>query len=266
MSYNVRLFDLYNWTNNESTRNGILDFLSTENPDVICFQEYFYSSGNHFDTRDTLLTLIDAKYYSEHFTRVVKEPKHQGGQSHFGSAIFSKYPIVNEALIPFENDPSNHGAFVDIVKNKDTIRVYNAHLGSIRFQKADYDIIGGKGNPSGKNQKSNQNILGRMQQAYLKRTEQAKTILDHAKQSPYPYIICVDMNDTPISYTYGQFNKQLSDAFTESGNGFGATYIGNYPFLRIDYIWYSDEFSTSGFQTHQIELSDHRPISCDFHL
>ena len=42
MSYNVRLFDLYNWTKNEKTRDQILTFLKEEDADVICFQEYYY--------------------------------------------------------------------------------------------------------------------------------------------------------------------------------------------------------------------------------
>ena len=42
MSYNVRLFDLYNWTQNKYTRNEIFKFLEEEDPDIICFQEFYH--------------------------------------------------------------------------------------------------------------------------------------------------------------------------------------------------------------------------------
>ena len=37
------------------------------------------------------------------------------------------------------------------------------------------------------------------------------------------------MNDTPTSYCYNVFDRNLIDAFTVSGKGFGGTYVGNIP-------------------------------------
>lgn len=262
MSYNVRLFDLYNWTENKKTRNEILSFLKEENPDVICFQEYYYTSGDHFNTRDTLAQILLANNYFEHFTTKIKEPN-STNYSHFGSAIYSKYPIVNSGVISFDNDKTNNCLYVDLQREKDTIRVFNAHLGSIRFQTADYDYIGGKGNPKKKNQKqAEQRVLGRLAIGFQKRVSQANKVLEELEKSPYPTVLCSDMNDTPISYTYSQFSNKLNDAFTLSGNGVGGTYIGNYPFLRIDFIWYDDYFQSTNFITHQNKLSDHKAISC----
>lgn len=74
------------------------------------------------------------------------------------------------------------------------------------------------------------------------------------------------MNDTPVSYCYRQFSRQLYDAFVESGNGIGQTYIGKVPSNRIDYIFYSEEFESANFTTHQVNLSDHKPISAELGL
>ena len=41
LSYNVRLFDLYNWTHNKDTRNNIFSFLKDESADILCLQEFF---------------------------------------------------------------------------------------------------------------------------------------------------------------------------------------------------------------------------------
>lgn len=263
MSYNVRLFDLYNWTKNEKTRDKILTFLKDEDADIVCFQEYYYTTGNQLDTRDTLLQLLEAKYYFEHFTTKVKEPNSQGGYSNFGSAIYSKYPIINSEIIPFENDRTNNCIYVDIKRETDTVRIFNAHLGSIRFQSEDYDYIGGKGNPIKQGQKPiEQKILARLAIGFEKRVSQSNAVLKEVESSPYPVIVCTDMNDTPISYSYNQFSSELKDAFTVSGSGIGGTYIGNYPFLRIDYIWYDDYFQSTNFITHQNKLSDHKAVSC----
>jgi hypothetical protein len=41
MSYNVRGFDRYHWTNDPNTRTEIFKFIDQQDPDVLCFQEYY---------------------------------------------------------------------------------------------------------------------------------------------------------------------------------------------------------------------------------
>jgi len=41
MSYNVRNFDLYNWSGNTKTRRRMMDLIKKESPDIICFQEFY---------------------------------------------------------------------------------------------------------------------------------------------------------------------------------------------------------------------------------
>ena len=63
MSFNVRLFDLYNWSNNEKIKSNILSFVKKENPDIICFQEYYYDTSNEFVTRELIVEELGYKYY-----------------------------------------------------------------------------------------------------------------------------------------------------------------------------------------------------------
>ncbi|HMT30389.1 MAG TPA: hypothetical protein PKD91_14035, partial [Bacteroidia bacterium] len=49
MSFNVRLFDLYNWSHNEATRNSIMNLLSEEQPAILCLQEFYSSERHDFD-------------------------------------------------------------------------------------------------------------------------------------------------------------------------------------------------------------------------
>lgn len=258
MSYNVRIFNYYNLKNRIETRNNIIKFLQKENADVLCFQEFYHQENSlNFKTRDTLISILKAKNYHERYTHEMT------GKQFFGVVTFSKYPIINKGGIKFENDDNNYCIYTDIVKNTDTIRVFNAHLGSIRLKSKDYAIFG-----EDKNQKKHkidtvqQNIIGRLKLAFKKRAVQIETVKAEVKKSPYPIILCGDFNDTPVSYCYRQIVSQLTDVFIESGNGIGTTYIGKMPSNRIDYIFHSSQLKGTEFVIHDVNYSDHKPISC----
>ncbi|MEC8967533.1 MAG: endonuclease/exonuclease/phosphatase family protein [Bacteroidota bacterium] len=256
MSYNVRLFDLYNWTENKKTRNEIINQIKQINPDVVCFQEYYFTTAHSFQTRSLIVKELELEYYYENFSHESNE------NSKFGIATFSKYPIVQTNSISFSNDQSNQCIWTDLKVNKDTIRVYNAHLGSIRFNYSDYKLLGGKGNPIWPHQKKpDQQIINRLKIGFSKREQQLNQLLPSLKSSPHKTIICSDINDTPLSYAYHMLDKYFTDAFTQSANGIGGTYIGYIPGLRIDYIWHSKDLSSINFTTHNEKLSDHKAIS-----
>ncbi len=259
MSYNVRDFDLYDWIHNENTKQEIFDFLKKEDPDVICFQEFYFDERPNpgFDTRDALLTILSAKNFAEGYTL------RGTGHGLFGNVTFSKYPIVNQGHVKFENDKGNSFIYTDLEVGGDTIRVYNAHIGSVGFELEDYQLLGTEGNhktwphvPSEKKPKPYE----RLSIGYSKRVSQTRKLVDHTEQSPHPVVICGDFNDTPVSYNYRQLTKDYWDAFTLSGNGIQGTYT-KMPFIRIDYIFHAEFFNSYNYTTYDQELSDHRAIS-----
>ena len=262
MSFNVRIFDLYNLEGRMENRNKILNFLQDENADIMCFQEFYHQEGGtSFSTKDTIIELLNTPYFHARYTHEMRD------QRYFGVATFSKYPIINKGEISFENDPNNFCIFSDLVIYKDTVRVFNGHLGSIRLQSDDYEFFGDPNGPEYPEKKdAGQRIIQRLKLAFEKRALQAEKVAEIIASSPYPVIFCADLNDTPVSYCYRQFNELLDDAFVQSGNGIGQTYIGKVPSNRIDYIFYDDQFESANFQTHQTNLSDHKPISCELDL
>ena len=260
MSYNVRLFDLYNWNENKESKAQIMSLINEVNPDVLCIQEYYFTEDKKlaFNTRNYIIDSLGFKYYYENFSEESKN------ENYFGMATFSKCPILNSGSKQFSNDISNQFIFTDVKKGNDTIRIYNSHVGSIRFNHTDYKVMGGKGNPIWPHQKPpKRNILSKLKKGFKKRSTQVKSLTKHINSSPLKTIVCMDMNDTPISYSYHQMDKYLNDAFTNSGFGFGGTYIGNIPALRIDYIWHDKKLGSSNFVVHDENLSDHKAISAE---
>jgi len=259
VSYNVHIFNLYDLENRERKRDEIFSFLKAEDANIYCFQEFYHQEGNrNFVTKDSLIDLLETPYYHERYTHELTNKRY------FGVATFSKFPIISKGEIPFDNDPNNFCIYSDLVKGEDTIRVFNAHIGSIRLQDDDYRFFDETvGDDQYRNNEVGQRILMRLKVAYEKRAIQAEKVATAITESPYPVVLCGDLNDTPVSYCYRQFSSLLNDAFVQSGNGIGKTYIGVVPSNRIDYIFYSDAFKSANFETHALDCSDHRPITCE---
>lgn len=256
LTYNVRLFGLYDDSTFES-RNQIFNLIRKEEPDVACFQEYYrQDKPTSFETYDSIRTIMRSIDYHE------RSAHNERGKRNFGIAIFSKYPMIARGDVMFENQSTldfNYCVFADIVFKKDTFRIYNVHLQSIRL------------NEPGKSQEQGRLALlktgiKKMNSAYVKRADQARKVIEHMESSPYPIVVCGDFNDTPMSYTYHQFYKKMTDGFREASFGLGATYIGRIPAGRIDYVFHTDELFCSNFIVHNVSFSDHRPISCNLNF
>jgi len=263
LSFNVRVFDLYNWTHNRHTRDAIFDLFRREDADILCLQEFYKSSDKRsFRTTTPLLKDFRYRYVHEHYFQ------HGKFDSHFGIATFSAHPIVGRGVIDFPENRNNQCIWTDIALDGDTIRVYNAHLASYHFGGDDYRFIEHLDTDTRSDtlRSGGMRILMRLKNGVMKRVGEVDRIVEHMAQSPHPVVYCGDMNDVPMSRAYGQFRGLLNDAFVESGRGLGGTYIGKLPSFRIDHILHSPEIESWGFRTLPDELSDHRPTTCHIAL
>lgn len=258
LTYNVKNFDLYNWKKGGETKDKIFEFLKEQNADILCFQEYFHSTHHKgFETNSDLKKLLKSKDIHTFFTET-----HKRGDN-WGMAIYSKYPIIKKQDIRFKGLKHNTCIMADIVIRKDTIRVINVHLASIGLgdKTTNFNKINDK-DWKEEDLDIALSISKKLKSAFQKRGEQVDKIAQLIKNSPYPVLVCGDFNDTPASYSYKKLADGLTDAFIESGNGFGNTYNGNYPSFRIDYILHHPKFKSYNFKTHKKDLSDHYAISC----
>ena len=247
MSYNVRLFNVYEWIDNKNVKSDIVDFINTEQPNILCLQE-FYAPNE--------LPNIELPY------------QHIGLQSQkkqWRMATYSRFPIIEKGTVSIKGERKNNVCiYSDIVTSTDTIRVYNIHLASNWFSQTDYSFMQ---NPTLETEELKKNVLSiveRLKNSFAKRAEQVHAIKTHINKSPYPVILCGDFNDTPHSYAYQKLAHGLKDAFVEKGLGLGRSYNGKFPSLRIDYILCSPELNIHSFETKGIKLSDHYPVVAGF--
>lgn len=231
MNYNVRLFNLYKWINEDAVETKIVDFIKTESPEILSIQEYHPHKN------------IDLSFFKYKFEKL------SGKKTKYGQAIFSKFPIVNSGSIEFPNT-GNNAIYVDVVKETDTIRVYNIHLESLHIN-ANVESL--------KNEDS-ERLLKRVASTFKMQQFQTELFLLHKNQCKHKMIICGDFNNTSFSYVYRKIKGSLQDTYKLAGSGFGRTHeLKLFP-IRIDFVLADKAFKVSGFKSYNNHYSDHFPI------
>ncbi|MEN8857480.1 MAG: endonuclease/exonuclease/phosphatase family protein [Flavobacteriaceae bacterium] len=229
MSYNVRMFNHYKWTNKDAIAEKASQFIAEKKPDILTIQE-FYEAKN-----------LEISYPYKYIKTKSKTNK-------FGLAIYSNYQIINSGSLNLKNS-ANNIIFADVLKGTDTIRVYNIHLESLKI------------NPDKQNfgEKNSDRLLRRIKASFQKQAAQVEQFLAHEKEWKGKKIICGDFNNTAFSWVYRQIKKDKQDAFKIAGKGMGKTFNYLYP-MRIDFILPDNNFDVNNFKTFDVEYSDHFPI------
>ncbi len=248
MSFNVRLFNSYNWIELDNVPNQIESFVLKEDPDVLCFQEFSVEESPEF---------LNYKY------RYVQSLTKNGDN---GLSILSKYPLYNKGLINFENS-NNGGIYSDLKYKNDTIRIYNIHFESLHLSSNDSIITR---EYSKKIKKRLDKVVRTFRQR--KSRQQIEKIFDIQEKQVLKFneiqkkndnlsIVCTDLNNNAFSKPYRLLSSNYNDSFAQKGSGIGTTYkIASIPF-RIDFILVDPRLEVIRFETYDLSLSDHKPIS-----
>ena len=260
VTYNAGLFGFFqdNWN-----LDSVVSVLNAQQPDVVCLQEVYSKLGSMAALETELSVRLNLPYSQYHLLNRNRP---------YGMLILSKFPIKKWQPIRFVGKTGNTAMWVDIQlkqtnaetgeKRKRMIRLYNLHLQSFRFGKKDYAYIEKQGQEDNGDLDipGSMGILDRLRKGYEKRSEQVAMLkeefgkLDHAK------IVCGDLNDVPVSYSYRELSKGMKDAFVEAGWGLETTYKGKFPSFRIDYIFCDGGLDVIDYESFSDVPSDHKMV------
>jgi endonuclease/exonuclease/phosphatase family metal-dependent hydrolase len=246
LSYNVRVFNQYHDESQEEPKK-MIEWVVNHPADIKCLQEYFEAPNRPIYN---VVPRFRASGYSRYFVPVSGSAR----RGRYGLAIYSRYPIVRRGVVPFKRATYNKAIFADIVLPKqDTLRVYNAHLQSMHIDESAFT------GEYGWERKFRAALL-RYRRGVAYRSQQAEAIAAHAAASPYPVIVCADLNDPPYSFSYFHLKQHLESTFEKAGQGFGFSYNGPLWFLRIDHQFAGGSITPVSYQNHRdAALSDHFP-------
>ncbi len=237
VSYNVRGFNSGGLIGDESVDTQILNFVKEKDPDIICFQEF------------------SRIYYRQlkQYPFKTQTPFNNSGKTI--QAIFSKYPIIDQGSLEFP-DTLNNAIYADVKINNDTVRIYNAHLQSYNIYPSRRYLL--KSFPF--------KLWKKFDKTINQQREQALYFDKHRSESPYPSIVCADLNNSQFSNIYRVFKNDLKDSFQEAGSGFGFTLrFLKFP-MRIDFIFSDPSFDIREHHNFYPRLSDHYPVMAMINL
>ncbi|HAI83529.1 MAG TPA: hypothetical protein DCL43_07665 [Chitinophagaceae bacterium] len=248
-----------------SQRNIIFRTIKQWNIDVVCLQDFveFKMEGERSNIND-MLQRAGFKYhfFSNDFAYDIYT-----GTRFYGTAIFSKYPIVDSAQYPILNGSyAEHMSAVSVVVKQQKLKIYNMHLQSY--------YLGANKDTSSKawvdastayiaNHGSRMDKIVYFDSVHHQQVKKIKIILNRETQ---PYILACDANAIPAMHTYQQLASNLNDAWANCGFGWGATYKNRIPYMRIDYLFGSNAIQWQAVQVVDHAGSDHRALIADFTL
>lgn len=264
MSWNVEHFDILEHKNHPEVKQEMIDLIDYYDPDVACFQEMVAGEDNKaINYIQEFLGKLHFSAYHYSYNAKLDFDRHH----HFGIIIFSKFPMINKQTVgdnPF--DYNSIFQYADVLINEDTVRVFNVHLQSLRFNNNNIEYLDKPTLENDSDLIKSKTIISKLKAGFLKRRNQALRVKDELDHSPYPNLLCGDFNDVPNSFAYETIGKGMQNAFAKKGSGIGRTFSSISPTLRIDNIFTDKHFEIEQFIRIQKLLSDHFPIITDVTL
>ena len=253
VSYNVGRFALHEADgvdNSTECADSIFDFIRRQDADIVCLQEFKIKDISQIKS---YLSRKMKGYNLEYYLFPAS-----GGA--FGNVTLSRLPVKGKGKIKFD-ESANLAIYTDHEYKGQKFRVYNCHFESYNISptgivkalaQRDSTILEETGT--------------KMKRSITRRPKQVDKVFSDIENCPMDAFVCGDFNDNPMSYTYYRMTRGRKDAFVESGHGFGATYAGMWPLLRIDYILFPDKYMSVSHRIPRIAFSDHYPVIAEISL
>lgn len=212
--------------NTKMTSEGLVEAILIADADVVALQELSLAGAS------VLVDLEDEYPY---------QALHAQPVPYKGQGILSRFPIEADEYWEYPEVPFTLGhQRVEVTFNEQIIVIYNTHP---------WPPLGWE---SGYNDESHHVVL--------------EDIAERTFAEELPLILAGDFNMTDNFGEYDLLASQFTDSFLHAGDGIGYTYP-NYKyeplpsFLRLDYIWHSNQFeSVESHVQQQNGGSDHSPV------
>ncbi len=233
-------------TLSEDDRQKTIEYLNEANADVICLQEAYANWAQRADFKK----LLKSRNYHYVYNQ--------------GEYIITRFDVVGDS-IPLRYFTSSGHTFVHRFRHQeDTILIINNHLESNKLKdedKAEFkDMI--KRPRKDKIEKKGNELVNYLTEAAAIRSVQVDSLCQFVeKNKGKSIILCGDLNDTPISYTYQKISRELNSVFRKKGNGVGTTFNEKGFWVRIDHAFVSDDWTIhAAYVEKKIITSDHYPL------
>ncbi len=231
----------------------MIAYIKQVDADVVCLQE-FRSAKRH--DGQTLQSIREQLKEYPYFCFTTPQASRLTGL-----ATFSKYPIKSHRRLTFDSH-YNHACLVEVVVDGQPVNILNTHLESNQLTLKDrafyQDFI--LDFDTNKLDEVKNNLFVKLAKAFRKRAAQVDRMRELLDRLSDPIIVCGDLNDTPISYTYHRLRGDLQDAYVSKGLGPGITYYENFFLFRIDHVFHSHHFKTANVEIGNVTYSDHYPV------
>ena len=243
-SYNVRAF-----YQQRGIAKDIAEWTQSEGIDILCTQEMRRSVANPI---------------AAHYPFRVYAPNNK----RIGTAIYSKFPIINHGSLVFDAIEGNSYAkrsagYADVALPDDTIRIINIHLSSTGIKDLDMEI-----EPTREEWiEKSQFMAKKIARSDRDRGKQGRSLLKWIDESPHPVVLTGDFNSVPGGNLYARLLWKLDDPYLFKGSGAWGSYLPllqkGLP-LRIDWTLVDNQLPYSGQYLSDVAFSDHRPLITTF--
>lgn len=244
LSYNVKAFEKAR--KDDENLIEMINWLIADSSEIKCIQEFY--SNSYTPDRDVIGKMKENGYDFH-----ILSAENGNRKEYEGLAIFTRYPIINKGTLLFRQNSGNNCIYSDLKIDKDTLRIYNVHLYSMRIPLYAYR------NPNNYESKL-KSLIRKLRNGAINRSNEIDQLIRHTAGCPYPYVICGDFNDIPYSYNYLKLRKNFTNAFEEVGQGFGFSFNNRLFFLRIDHQFVGNRIHPVSYRVdRRMKKSDHFP-------
>jgi len=292
MQWNVHAFGLYDGREGLEKAEKMLAVIKKNNPDVLCLDEYFVVGQDSSDAYTQ--RIMRENGYKEY--RFKEDNEYEEDKNiHLGTAIFSRYPLADFLAYPLSKKlriTDNGASYLlqtdVLLPVQKKLRLFALHLYSSGISTSDINFIEKlKGRKAGKVNLSDYDpdfldelhrkginpndrfkvFIYKLTTSGCKRAAEADSVAKVIANSPYPVLICGDINDVPSSYVYTTVRGKRADLFVEKGRSLGRTFNAILPTLRIDDVFYDPTLLKAlAYKTPNSFLSDHKPVIAVFEI